>query len=113
MILLDFFERMTWNSVLIVISTAVSGCAVSYDDSLGHRHVLGLVDMSVIPAAGNDTLAGNVISLKSLGLHMSHHDGQTMIGLGYTNESTAGIRDNALVLGNPNNALSKFINGAQ
>jgi preprotein translocase subunit SecD len=69
------------------------------------------VDMSVVPVPQGGTLAGNVIAIKSLGAFVSTDQNQTVVGLGYTSESTAAIQDNSMVLGNPNAALASILEG--
>jgi len=89
---------------------ALGGCALSYDDAAGNRHVVGFVDMSVAPAKG-ETLAGNVVAVRTLGLLASRNAQGGTLALGYASETTAAIKDNALVLGNPNEAVRKTFDG--
>lgn len=98
---------------LLVLSIAVSACAISYDDSSGRRHILGFADVALPPNAHPEALAGEVLRVTSLGMFVSRHEEGTTIGLGYTSESTAGIRNNALVLGNPNEALATIDGGQE
>lgn len=106
------FHRLGTTIIAVsAMAPPLAGCAVSYDDSLGHRHVIGFVDMSVVPVPQGGTLAGNVIAIKSLGAFVSTDQNQTVVGLGYTSESTAAIQDNSMVLGNPNAALASILEG--
>jgi hypothetical protein len=92
----------------IALGAALSGCAVTYDGKDGSRHVIGLVDLQIAPAGDNKTLAGNVVAVKAVGVLASAHDGQTTFALGYASETTASIKDNAFVLGNPTQAIDEI-----
>jgi hypothetical protein len=81
-----------------------SGCACSYDDSAGNRHIFGLVDVTIPAPARSETLAGNVVAVTTIGALVSRNAQGSTLALGYARETTAAIRDNALVLGNPGQA---------
>ena len=98
---------------VLLLSLVISACAVSYDDSAGRRHVVGFVDVALLPNDTSDALAGDVLRTTSLGMLVSRHGNETTLGIGYTSESTADIRDNAFVLGNPNQELSSIVNGGR
>lgn len=87
----------------------LNGCAAySYTDKDGTQHVIGVVDLAIKPAGKNETLAGNVVSIQTIGVLAARRDGDLTFALGYADETTAAIRDNALVLGDPNQAVRKI-----
>jgi hypothetical protein len=102
--------RRAW-AVLLVLP-ALYGCAVSYDDAAGNRHVLGFADVTVAPAR-DEALAGNVVAVRSIGLYAGRNAQGSTLGLGYTSETTAVIKDNALVLGNPGQAIHRILGEKQ
>jgi len=105
-------ERNTRTALLgaVLLLPALSGCALSYDDAAGNRHVVGFVAMSVAPAKG-ETLAGNVVAVRTFGLLASRNAQGGTLALGYASETTAAIKDNALVLGNSGQAVQQIFEG--
>ena len=93
-------------SVLFLLGTGGVGCAFTYTDANGDRHTLGLVDITVRAPAAPETLAGDVVEVTSLGLSIGQNAQGGYLTAGYNRQSTAALRDNALVLGNPIIALS-------
>ncbi len=93
------FRRRIGLCALLLAST--SGCAISYGDSAGNRHVIGLVDLAISPATANQALAGNVVAVTTIGALVSHNAQGNTLALGYASETVAAIKDNVLVLGNP------------
>src|SRR5438874_10972446 len=93
-------------SFLLVLGTALGGCAVSYTDANGDRHAIGLVDITVRAPAAPETLAGDVVEVTSLGLSVGQNAQGGFITAGFNRQATAALRDNALVLGNPLTALA-------
>lgn len=90
---------------------ALAGCAYTYDDAHGYRHIVGFVDVSIASAKDDETIAGNVVSVTSIGVVASKNAQGHTFALGYTSETTAAIKDNALVLGNPNQAVQRILEG--
>ena len=92
--------------LLLGLSTALGGCALTYTDANGDRHAIGLLDVSVRATAAPETLAGDVVEVTSLGLSIGQNAQGGYRTAGFNREATAALRDNALVLGNPVTALS-------
>ena len=79
----------------------LAGCAVSYVDDDGTRHVIGFANIVIPPPDRAMPTAGNVIDLTTVGLSLNDMpDGQSLT-LGYSRAVTATLKDNSLVLGNP------------
>jgi hypothetical protein len=79
----------------------LGGCAVSYVDDDGTRHIIGFASIVIPPPDRHEPTAGNIIDLTTIGLSLNDMpDGQS-ITLGYSRAVTATLKDNALVLGNP------------
>src|SRR5437763_98537 len=93
-------------SFLLVLGTGLGGCAFTYTDANGDRHAIGLVDITVRAPAAPETLAGDVVEVTSLGVSIGQNAQSGYLTAGYNRETTAALRDNALVIGNPVTALS-------
>src|SRR3982751_3632416 len=92
--------------LLLGLSTPLGGCAFSYTDINGNRHAVGLLDITVRAPAAPETFAGDVVEVTSLGLSIGQTAQGGYLTAGFNRETTAALRDNALVLGNPVTALS-------
>jgi hypothetical protein len=92
--------------LLLVLATGLDGCAFSYTDANGDRHAIGLVDITVRAPAAAETLAGDVVEVTSLGLSVGQNAQGGFVTAGFNRQTTAALRDNALVLGNPVTALA-------
>ena len=57
--------------------------------------------------AAPETFAGDVVDVTSLGLSIGQNAQGGYLTAGYNRQTTAALRDNALVLGNPVTALSQ------
>lgn len=102
------FER---GAQMAALGAAVllSGCAVSYDDGNGVRHVIGLTSTRIVSADKSATLAGDVVTVEAVGVLVSRNAQGDTLSIGYSSLSTAAIRNNALVAGNPIDAVDKII----
>ncbi len=85
--------------------TSVAGCAVVYTDADGTRHIIGLANVEIRPPADPRTIAGEVVDTTVIGLAIYNTDAQGGFVLGYGRDVSAAIRDNALVIGNPLQAI--------
>jgi hypothetical protein len=92
--------------LLLGFGAGLGGCAFTYTDANGDRHAIGLLDIAVRAPAAPETLAGDVVEVTSLGLSVGQNAQGGYLTAGYNHETTAALRDNALVLGNPVTALS-------
>ena|SRR5438552_19090615 len=90
--------------LLLGLGMGLSGCAFAYTDANGDRHAIGLVDITV-RAPTSTALAGDVVEITSLGLSVGQNAQGGYITAGFNRQTTAALRDNALVLGNPVTAL--------
>jgi hypothetical protein len=99
--------RISQRAVLAAaLATALSGCAFSYTDANGDRHVIGLVDYTVRAPAAPETLAGDIVEVASIGISIGQNAQGGYFTAGFNRQTTAALRDNALVIGNPITALS-------
>jgi hypothetical protein len=92
--------------VLGATAIALCGCALSYTDANGDRHAIGLLDMTIRAPTAPETLAGDVVEITSLGLSVGQNAQGGYLTAGFNRQTTAALRDNALVLGNPVTALA-------
>jgi len=75
---------------LLLVAFLSSGCALSYEDSDGKRHVLGVATVEVRRTAGDTpSLTGDVLVIKSMGLSLHQSGSQTSINLGHITETSA------------------------
>src|SRR5215470_9107901 len=87
------------------MATLLCGCALSYTDDSGNRHIIGLVDYTVRAPAAAETIAGDVVEVTSIGLSIGQNAQGGYITAGYNRQATAVLRDDVVVLGNPITAL--------
>ncbi len=100
-------------ALIAALAIGLCGCAFTYTDASGDRHVIGLVDMTVRAPAAPATLAGDVVEIISLGLSLGQNAQGGYLTAGFNRQTTAALRDNALVIGNPIAALSADRNPVQ
>lgn len=93
-------------AVLAALAGSLCGCAVTYTDSNGDLHTIGLLDMTVRAPAALETFAGDIVEVTSLGVSIGQNAQGGYLTAGFNRQTTAALRDNALVLGNPIAALS-------
>lgn len=96
----------SWILILVVAFTC-QGCALSYIDSDGNRHVVGLVDVSIQSPRSSQTFAGDVVEIIAVGASVGQTAQGGYITLGYSREASAALRDNALVIGDPLHLLAQ------
>lgn len=90
---------------LLVVVASVAGCAVVYDDANGTKHIIGLANVEIRPPADDRTIAGEVVDVTIIGIAVYNTETHGGVVLGYSQEAIASIRDNALVIGNPLQAI--------
>lgn len=78
----------------------LAGCAHTYLDSAGNRHVIGWVDLT-LPAAAAKDKGADWIRLRTIGLAYSSTDIGNAIEFGYSDNTLAVIRNNSCVLLDP------------
>jgi len=87
-----------WSSLRVtlycVLWLSLSGCAFSYVDQTGNRHVLGLVHAQLPAENGRP---GGVVRLSSVGLSVVQSDIATEMTLGYSAATLVGVRENSCV----------------
>lgn len=94
-------RRLMRRLLLLSLPILAPACSYSYTDEAGNRRVIGLVDMTVAPGGEGGTFAGNVVDVTTVGVAAAQNAQGFHLSLGYTRDTTAAIRDNALVAGNP------------
>jgi hypothetical protein len=90
----------------MALTAGLCGCSFSYVDAQGDQHVLGLVDYTVHAPGDPNTLAGNVLEVTSVGISVGQNAQGGYLTAGYNRQTTAALRDNAALLGNPVTALA-------
>jgi len=91
-----------WRRLLVLsLPIFASACSYSYTDEAGNRRVIGLVDMTIAPGGDDASFAGTVVDVTTVGVAAAQNAQGFHLSLGYARDTTAAIRDNALVTGNP------------
>lgn len=101
-------RRLTATSIVnagsiaaVTASILLGGCAYSYVDEGGARHIIGIVDVTIAPSGDTSTYAGDVVDVSSIGFSLTQTAQGTDVAAGYNRTTFASLRDNSLVLGNP------------
>ena len=94
-------NRIWIPSLLACWLLGLAGCALSWQEADGSRRVIGFVALRLTDAADHPTFAGTAVDLTTIGLGIAATGEETIVSLGYLNITTAKLRDNALVIGNP------------
>ena len=71
---------------------------MSYTDSNGLKHMVGLMDVSM-DRSPPDNIAGSIVDVRAIGLSVLTSDHRVDIGVGYVRQTTAEFRDNAVAIG--------------
>lgn len=77
-------------------SAALCGCAHSYIDADGTRHVIGLVHLT-LPPPDAAARAGDWMRARTFGLALSRTDIGGALELGYSDNTLAVVRNNSCV----------------
>lgn len=88
-------------ALIIALLSCCAACAFNYTDANGHRHTVGIVDITTYAPAAPQTFAGDVVDVASVGLTAGRNAQGGYLALGYNHEITAALRENALVVGDP------------
>ena len=94
-------RRAPVGAIAVGAALIMSGCALSYVDDDGSRHIIGFASVVIPPPDRNEPTAGNVIDLTTIGLSFNDMPEGQSLTLGYSRAVTATLKDNSLVLGNP------------
>jgi len=101
--------RRRWNaSVLAILGISLvtcSGCAYSYVDEQGATHAIGLMSVVVQPAARDGPIAGDIVGITAIGLAAGTNAQGGYLAVGYSQQTTAALRNDVVVRGNPVAAL--------
>ena len=95
--LIDFLTL----SLALSISIALNGCAYSYVDESGVKHIIGLVNINIETLPEEGTYAGKVVDMQTVGITVNSTDKGGSIAIGYNRDVSGYIKDHALVMGNP------------
>lgn len=88
-------HRSSWRDGLaIMLLMALQGCAHTYVDADGARHMLGLVYLTLPPAGPT---SGESLRSQSFGLSLSASEAGSALVLGYSDTTLAFVRNNSLV----------------
>jgi hypothetical protein len=94
-----------------IIVASVAGCALVYTEADGTKHIIGLANVEIRPPADPRTIAGEVVDTTVIGLGIYNTEAEGGFVLGYGRDVSAAIRDNALVTGNPLQAIQSSPTG--
>lgn len=79
-----------------LLTVLLGGCAFSYTDEAGNRHVIGMMHMTLPPP---DTLSqgSTAVRMTSVGLSFTQWDVGTAMALGYNETTLIGVGPNSCV----------------
>lgn len=97
---------MTHDSLLLigriicwsVLVAALSSCAVSYVDSRGAKHVVGLVKLTIEPEENWEKVAGESVSVQSVGVSVYSTPLNSGVVIGYNREILTAVRNDSTIL---------------
>lgn len=95
------FSCVLRRTLALLLPMALGACSYSYTDEAGNRRVIGLVDMTIAPGKEGTAFAGTVVDVTTVGAAIAQNAQGFHLTLGYSRDTTAAIRDDALVIGNP------------
>ena len=90
--------RSPWTAVVLAVAIAASslaGCAHTYVDDNGSRHVIGLVWAKLPPPLGGT--AADSLRVRAIGLSAATTPVGTALVLGYSDSNIVVVRENQLV----------------
>lgn len=80
----------------VLVSGALCGCAHSYIDTDGNRHVIGLVHLT-LPPSDQAPRAADWMRTRSVGVALSRMDIGSSLEVGYSDNLLAVVRNNSCV----------------
>ena len=85
---------------IVIPSVLLSGCAYKYRDDAGAEHIVGLVNMKILPVPDANVHAGKIIDLTTYGITLIRNDEGAVVSIGYNRERKAVIKNHKLLIGN-------------
>lgn len=82
-------------AIVAVVASSLAGCAHTYVDAEGSRHLIGLVWAKLPPPAG--ATAADGLRVRAIGISAARTPVGTAIVLGYSDSNIVVVRDNQLV----------------
>lgn len=79
---------------LILATCVLSGCAHSYADADGNRHIIGLVNLTISPAT-SEPAAADWVRMRNVGIAISRSEFASSLDIGYSDNMTAVIRNHS------------------
>lgn len=79
---------------LLLATSLLMGCAHSYVDAEGKRHIVGLVNLTISPATA-EPAAADWVRLRTIGISLSRSDISSSLDVGYSDNTLAVIRNNS------------------
>jgi hypothetical protein len=75
----------------------LAGCAHSYVDAAGNRHVVGWAHITLPPASGTENIGAHSMRVRSAGLTLLASPERTHLTLGLADDTLVVVRNNACV----------------
>jgi hypothetical protein len=99
--------------ILLMTTGGIAGCAISYQDSAGAKHIIGMADVAVASVDNDNTIAGDVVVVSTIGVLASRNAQGSTFAFGYAKEATAAIKNDSFVLGNPEQVVDTILSGGK
>src|SRR5207237_2308586 len=96
------FVHLRRSACLDSVLTVCNGCAYTYPNATGAKHIVGLVKVTIKPGDSQEELAGDAVRITGIGVSRYATPLQKGIVLGYHQEDLTALHQNvALFIKNP------------
>jgi hypothetical protein len=76
----------------------LTGCAITYQDDNGNQRVIGLVSMTIDKPKDKKSIAGDKVTITSLGVMYSDTPIHKGLSIGYYSEMTYVLKNNVAII---------------
>jgi hypothetical protein len=87
---------LNYHTVFALAAFTLGGCAHTYVDQSGERHVVGLVHLT-LPVDGGKQKSADWMRMRTIGLALSSTDIGSALEFGYSDNTLAVVRNNSCV----------------
>lgn len=90
--------RFISHALLLICILILSGCAYTFVDNDGTKHIIGLAKIDIPPTTKGNLIVGENISVKTIGVSISKIITGGSVSIGYNNDSITTLFSGALIL---------------
>lgn len=92
--------------LVLAADLLLAGCAATWTDADGARHVVGLVNLTIRPAVPESAIAGEIVETEIVGLGVYALPWHGGVVLGWSRDVSGALKNDVLVQGDPVAALA-------